>query len=87
MIKAPWTNWQQESIKAFQLMNLLHPFTCGNDSCRAEHKESLIINDGLLYCPHCGYTQDWVHEIMANWQWIFVHCSKEEYSQFKQNLK
>jgi ribosomal protein S27AE len=86
MSDAPWTQWQMESIKAFQSLGTWHPFTCGNDFCSEDHREGLLVERTRLYCPHCGYTQTWVHDFMANWHWIFIHASGNEYQAFKDSL-
>jgi hypothetical protein len=59
-IKAPFTQDQVNHINEFQNSNLVHPFTCGNDST------PLIAQRDGLHCPNCDYKQDWVHDAMAD---------------------
>lgn len=65
-----FTDDQVESINAFQQAGIMHPFTCGNDGCRARNNSpELVASRSGLRCEHCGYTQDWVHGFMADWSW------------------
>lgn len=67
-VYAPFDEEQVKSINSFQREGMMHPFTCGSIS---EHDgEDILIAfvDGL-YCPMCDYTQDWVHDFMANGTW------------------
>jgi hypothetical protein len=59
-IKAPFTQDQVNHINEFQESNIVHPFTCGNDG------SILFAHCAGLECSSCDYTQDWVHEGMAD---------------------
>lgn len=68
--KEIFTDEQVESINAFQQAGAMHPFTCGSDECRAQHVEGVLVATRAgLHCPHCSYTQDWVHGFMADGSW------------------
>lgn len=60
-IKAPFTQEQVENLNRFQSLGYVHPFTCGNDKCRA----ILIATENGWICPECGYEQDWAPSTMA----------------------
>lgn len=60
MIKAPFTQDQVNNINEFQEAGVVHPFTCGNDGA------ILLAHCAGLECQYCDYTQDWVHEGMAD---------------------
>ena len=47
-----------EARNALQRSGSVHPFTCGNDECRARTNQAplLAVPDGWL-CEHCGYRQ------------------------------
>jgi hypothetical protein len=57
MIKAPWTDEQVARLKAWQENNMVHSYTCGNDS---KHADLIPTRDGWV-CPDCDYKQDWAH--------------------------
>ena len=68
--EAPFTKEQAESINGYQQAGVFHEFTCGSENCR----EALVATDGGgLYCPQCDYTQNWVHDWMANDVWRKMH--------------
>lgn len=68
--KVVFTPEQVKSINEFQQAGVMHPFTCGDDDCRARHVDSELVADTSgLKCPHCGYTQDWAHGFMADGSW------------------
>lgn len=70
MIKAPFSTAQVNSINEFQEAGVVHPFTCGDDECRAKNSSAVLVADeGGLKCPCCPYTQDWVHDYMADGSW------------------
>ena len=63
-IHAPFTPDQVSSLNAYQNANLMHPFTCGNNS---DHL--LIAREDGWTCPECDYQQKWAHDWMGNWKW------------------
>jgi len=65
MIYAPFTTEQVKSLNDFQQSGYFHPFTCGNENCRAD----LIATEFGWVCPACEYTQKWAHEFMTNNEW------------------
>lgn len=69
IIKAPLTKGQMNSINAFQKYSIFHQYTCENWA-DANHKSGILIAlIGGLFCRECEYTQDWVHDWTANWEW------------------
>lgn len=66
MIYAPFNEDQCRSINEYQALTPFHPFTCPYNH---ENIRVLFAQEGSLVCPTCGYTQNWVHEFMANWSW------------------
>ena len=61
-MKAPFTDEQVARIQEWQADKYVHPLTCGNENCCMTLD---VTKDGLV-CPLCGYTQDWVHDCIAN---------------------
>ena len=55
-MKAPFSEDTISKIEKYQSYHLVHPLTCGNDSCR----DDLYATKDSLCCPSCDYTQDWV---------------------------
>jgi hypothetical protein len=72
---APWINWEVESLNCYQKAYIMHPFTCGNGG--HSHGELRATINGWV-CDKCDYVQDWCHEWMANWEWIFIHATEED---------
>lgn len=65
-IVAPWDKAQVDCLNAYQQSDLMHPFTCGADPCRAV---LLATADGWI-CPECGeWKQNWAHDFMVNRLW------------------
>jgi len=62
---APFTPDQVESLNGYQVAEVFHPFTCGNDSSHFV----LIAEPAGWVCLDCDYTQNWAHEWMADWSW------------------
>lgn len=62
-LNAPWTQQQVDAINEFQKLGFVHEFTCGEHSDVPLHACS-----SEMYCsvPHCGYSQTWVHDFMAD---------------------
>lgn len=59
---APWTDEQVEALNAYQTRYPMHPFTCGNDPCRAD----LVATNAGWDCPAChGWTQTWAFSAMT----------------------
>lgn len=70
--RAPWGQGQVESLNAYQAAAGFHPFTCGNQDCRARARPkqaTLIACPDGWYCPRCRYAQDWAHMWMADGSW------------------
>lgn len=57
---------QVDSINDYQKCGQWHPFTCGN---KHDGARILVANEDGMKCPTCDYTQDWVHDFMANRNW------------------
>lgn len=75
-VYAPFTDDQVNSLNAYQVAGVMHPFTCGNRSERSHVWRDGDGDLGLLMatpagwtCPQCDYTQDWAHGFMADWSW------------------
>ena len=62
-IDAPWTMAQVVSLNRFQHFGYMHPFTCGQEECRA----LLVATTEGWLCPviACGYKQNWAWAFMA----------------------
>lgn len=61
-----FTDDQVKSLNEYQAAGIMHPFTCGN-GCRNSVLQAT--NEGWICPGGCGYTQDWAHGFMANWEW------------------
>jgi hypothetical protein len=61
-MKAPFTKEQVANITTWQRCAFVHPFTRGSPMCEATLEAT---TEGLV-CPVCHYTQDWVHDYIAN---------------------
>jgi hypothetical protein len=87
---APWTSWQIDSLNCYQRSGMMHPFTCraGGHShgvleatkdgwvCNhRNHWENVEDFSKAKKIRPCSYIQDWCHEFMADWSWIFIHRS------------
>jgi len=68
MINAPFTDEQVKRLNQYQNCGHVHPFTCGNDKCRAILKAT---RKGWV-CECCGFTQDWAHEEMVAQEWTVI---------------
>lgn len=72
-VSAPFSEDQVLSLNEFQQSNFVHPFTCGSghrtDEAHGEERGRLLATTAGWVCPPCGYTQDWAHDWMANWDW------------------
>jgi hypothetical protein len=69
--RAPWAPEQTASLNAYQT-GIFHPFTCGDDGCRAAARPkqaTLIAYPDGWRCPRCEYTQDWAHTWMTDGSW------------------
>ena len=65
-VKAPFTDDQVRSINAYQKSGAFHPFTCGTEGCQGILRAT---REGMV-CDTCRqWTQDWVHDFMADWSW------------------
>ena len=64
MKTAPFTPEEVANLQAYQNAGIFHPFTCGNEKCRAD----LVPTTNGWICPRdgCGYTQNWAHEFMMD---------------------
>lgn len=60
-VNAPWTNEQVQNLKEFQIVQPLHPFTCG-----CKHGILLKPTNAGWVCPECGSTQNWAWDIMLD---------------------
>lgn len=58
-----FTQDQIDSINAYQVSGIWHPFTC-------ECGEVLNACSEGMKCPKCGHLQTWAHEFMSNWSWV-----------------
>jgi len=61
---APFSEEQVVNINAYQHAGIMHPFTCGYAG--DQHRVLEADTDGI-HCVDCIYTQNWVHDFMANW--------------------
>lgn len=68
IVTAPWTAEQVDSLNDYQQSGAFHPFTCGNDQCRAANRSPLTATPHGWVHP-CGYTQNWAHTFMADGSW------------------
>lgn len=57
----PWNKDQIKNLNSWQTCGFFHPFTCGNEKCRAD----LIATENGWKCPNCDYTQNWAHGFMT----------------------
>jgi hypothetical protein len=80
---APWDSIQIESLRAFQAVGVLHPYTCGNGG--HSHGVLKATRDGWV-CEHCDYKQDWALEIMTDWTWITIHMDHQNIKELIKNL-
>lgn len=69
-MKAPFTDDQVNSMNSFQSAGVVHPFTC---SCGAG--ALIATTDGWICPKKCGYSQDWAHDCMTNWEWKTIFPS------------
>lgn len=89
---SPFTAEQVKSFNAFQKQGagFFHPFTCtgdrGDEAHRAAALEHHLPDGGVLlakpdgsclYCPACGYTQEWAHGMMTDGSWRTVKAAWE----------
>lgn len=63
------------AVCEWQARHGYHPLTCGNDDCRAENPDAVLvplIRDGIcvLACPQCDYVQTHIPDV--------VLCSKKQ---------
>lgn len=69
-VQTPWTQGQVDSLNAFQRSGVMHPFTCGDDACRAATDgEELLATPSGWVCRRCTYRQFWAHAWMTDWSW------------------
>lgn len=61
-ITAPFSPEQVDALNAWQSAGLVHPFTCGTETCRTP----LIATPLGWECAYCEYTQNWAHDFMAD---------------------
>lgn len=47
----------------------VHPLTCENDSSHELLIPGFKGTNVILYCPTCGYVQDWIPEIVTSSVW------------------
>lgn len=70
---APWTQDQINSLNAYQLSGVCHPYTCGGGSRKDDRHldgEGVLIAtpDGWM-CPYCDYRQEFAMTTAADWSW------------------
>lgn len=62
---APWTKDFVEKLNKYQYSGEFHPYTCGNDECRAKNHhingDVLVATEEGWMCMKCDYVQDWAH--------------------------
>jgi hypothetical protein len=61
-ITAPWTPDQVDGLNRFQRAGFVHPFTCPDTHNGADR--TLVATRAGWICPHCDYTQNWMHAAM-----------------------
>lgn len=72
MTKAPWTDDEVAALNGYQVVGVMHPFTCGRDGHAATPENptggspDLVATNAGWVCPDpaCEYTQNWAHEFM-----------------------
>jgi hypothetical protein len=64
-IVAPWSTETVETLNAYQVAGVMHPFTCALDS--GHGAGYLLATKQGWVCTEdgCGYTQDWAHDFMT----------------------
>lgn len=67
---APFTDEEVKSINDFQKSGVFHEFTCVESHPGLDR--TLVAFQHGLDCPHCAYTQVWVHSWMADRSWANV---------------
>jgi hypothetical protein len=77
MIKAPWNAEQVDNLNRFQRCGFLHSFTCPGHEGGGDR--TLFATRKGWICPHCGYTQDWAHEIMVAFDEATQEKAREDY--------
>ena len=68
-----FTEDQVASLKGFQSAGIFHPFTC---ECGAG--DMIPTTEGFVCPNNCGYTQDWAHDFMLNWEWQKMDWRKSD---------
>lgn len=58
-IRAPWDDETVAALNAYQVAEIMHPYTCGGEH-EGESVPLLATRDGWV-CPLCDYAQDWAH--------------------------
>jgi len=70
-VRPPFTEEQIKNLKKYQKREDRHPFTCRGQFCDRSKRsdEGILIPtvDGMV-CPCGKYTQEWVHDFMAEKQ-------------------
>ena len=63
-----WTEKQVSNLNNFQNSGAFHPFTCGGKDKEGKDCRSVLLatKDGWICPDGCGYTQNWAHEAMLN---------------------
>lgn len=70
-VHAPWTSDQVESLKAYQVSGVFHPFTGNNDLLPVGQDDVLVATpDGWRSDADPSYKQTWAWEWMADWSWL-----------------
>jgi hypothetical protein len=65
-----WTDDEVNSLNAYQVAGVMHPFTCGHYKCSPPHSIELVAYPEGWRCPITGeMVQNWAHDFMLNWEW------------------
>ena len=65
-MNTPWDKETVEALNKYQHSGQFHPYTCGNDECRANNHhvngDVLVATEEGWMCMKCDYTQNWAHQ-------------------------
>lgn len=63
-----WTEKQVKNLNDYQNCGVYHPFTCGGKKDGKDCRSTLVATKDGWVCPDgCGYTQNWAHDFMLNY--------------------
>lgn len=62
-IEAPFSHEQVDRLNRYQRRGGFHGFECVEDHGKANRTLFATVRGWI--CPHCDYTQNWAHALMA----------------------